>query len=262
MVRKKTCLLISGFLLTILFLSACGTSQADLDATAKQAAADVFETQTAAATNTPIPTSTPTFTPTPTKVPSLSDQEIAYANTVINLLKTYSGEWKNVFLLLIPYSDDASLSSSKTWLDQLAAALNLIHEANQSVSQLSASSRFAEVQTLLDDVSSDSANAIIMLSGLVLDRLNQDIIFPGWTEDMIWFIDLSFFSTIYTAQENLEEITQKILLGVSTTNITNDDSTDGRARWSPDGSRIAFLSDRNGNIDIFLMGQMGKIHNN
>ena len=54
-----------------IFLSACGPSQAELDATATQGAADNFATQTAqaptaTATFTPSPTATATFTPSPT----------------------------------------------------------------------------------------------------------------------------------------------------------------------------------------------------
>jgi basic membrane protein A len=63
----------SLLVVTALLLSACGTSQEDLDATATQIAAEIFATQTAQAptatptfTPTPTPTDTPTLTPTPT----------------------------------------------------------------------------------------------------------------------------------------------------------------------------------------------------
>lgn len=69
--RDKTLLSILGLLLTISLLSACGPSQAELDATASQAAAVMFATQTAEApTSTPIPTSTPTPTKIPTATPT------------------------------------------------------------------------------------------------------------------------------------------------------------------------------------------------
>jgi hypothetical protein len=53
------------FVLLILAMMACNLSRPDLDATATQAAADLFGTQTALA-----PTITPTFTPAPTETPT------------------------------------------------------------------------------------------------------------------------------------------------------------------------------------------------
>lgn len=58
-------LLIRLFLFVSFILSACGTSQAELEATASVEAANVFTTQTAL-----VPTDTPTFTPTPTDTPT------------------------------------------------------------------------------------------------------------------------------------------------------------------------------------------------
>jgi hypothetical protein len=75
--RKVTLLPILGGLVVIMFLSACGPSQTDLDATATHVAADIFATQTAdeptvtpTYTITPIPTNTPTATPDPNLVTS------------------------------------------------------------------------------------------------------------------------------------------------------------------------------------------------
>lgn len=62
MKQETIAILVIGLALS---LSACGPSQAELDATATQVAADIFATQTALA-----PTITPTFTPTPTFIPS------------------------------------------------------------------------------------------------------------------------------------------------------------------------------------------------
>jgi len=58
---KKLLLQVLTIVLLSIALVACGPSQAELDATATQAAADTFGTQTAQA-----PTATPTFTPSPT----------------------------------------------------------------------------------------------------------------------------------------------------------------------------------------------------
>src|SRR6266568_3992848 len=39
----------------------------------------------------------------------------------------------------------------------------------------------------------------------------------------------------------------------SLTNITNNPATVGQLTWSPDGARIAFVSDRDGNFEIYVM---------
>ena len=45
--------------------------------------------------------------------------------------------------------------------------------------------------------------------------------------------------------------------GSGVTNITNSPSYDFGATWSPDGSKIAFDSDRTGNHEIFVMDEFG-----
>lgn len=73
------------FLLTSV-LAACGPSQAQVDATAAQVAANDAATQTALApTVTPTSTSTPTITPspTPTPTPTMSEVEMAVATQAI-----------------------------------------------------------------------------------------------------------------------------------------------------------------------------------
>jgi Tol biopolymer transport system component len=45
--------------------------------------------------------------------------------------------------------------------------------------------------------------------------------------------------------------------GSQVTNITNNSANDSNPAWSPDGTRIAFVSDRNGNLDIFVMNPDG-----
>jgi Tol biopolymer transport system component len=41
------------------------------------------------------------------------------------------------------------------------------------------------------------------------------------------------------------------------TNITNNSARDGSPTWSPDGKKIAFVSDRGGNDDIYVMDANG-----
>lgn len=41
------------------------------------------------------------------------------------------------------------------------------------------------------------------------------------------------------------------------TNLTNNSASDQKPRWSPDGSRIAFESERDGNWEIYVMDEDG-----
>src|SRR3990170_6246104 len=41
--------------------------------------------------------------------------------------------------------------------------------------------------------------------------------------------------------------------GTGQTNLTNDPATDYAPAWSPDGTKIAFYSDRDGNLDVYVM---------
>jgi TolB protein len=45
--------------------------------------------------------------------------------------------------------------------------------------------------------------------------------------------------------------------GTGRVRLTNDGSTEGGPRWSPDGTRIAFYSDRDGDYELYLMNADG-----
>jgi len=45
--------------------------------------------------------------------------------------------------------------------------------------------------------------------------------------------------------------------GSQQTRLTCNDADDGSPTWSPDGKRIAFHSDRDGNYEIYVM-ELGK----
>jgi TolB protein len=45
--------------------------------------------------------------------------------------------------------------------------------------------------------------------------------------------------------------------GSDQTNLTNNPAIDLDPRWSPDGSRIAFSSDRDGNSEVYMMNADG-----
>lgn len=76
--NQKIHLLLTVLFLLVIFLPACGPSQAEIEATATQAAVSMYATQTAEAptattiptsTSTPLPTDTPTPSPSPTSTP-------------------------------------------------------------------------------------------------------------------------------------------------------------------------------------------------
>lgn len=89
--RKKTLISIIGGLVLFMVLSACGSSQEELDATTTQVAADQFSTQTAeapTATQTPTNTATPTITntPKPTNTPSATPTPLPTATPTFTLM--------------------------------------------------------------------------------------------------------------------------------------------------------------------------------
>ena len=45
--------------------------------------------------------------------------------------------------------------------------------------------------------------------------------------------------------------------GSGQTRLTDNDAEDDAPSWSPDGSRIAFQSDRDGNFEIYVMNADG-----
>jgi Tol biopolymer transport system component len=45
--------------------------------------------------------------------------------------------------------------------------------------------------------------------------------------------------------------------GTGLTDLTNSPGFDGRPQWSPDGTKIAFITRRNGNLDIYVMDPNG-----
>jgi hypothetical protein len=75
--KNQTLFILSVFI--TLLISACGPSQAEIDATSTQVAADIYATQTAqvpTATKTFTPTPTATFTATPTQTPTATSTPV------------------------------------------------------------------------------------------------------------------------------------------------------------------------------------------
>jgi TolB protein len=45
--------------------------------------------------------------------------------------------------------------------------------------------------------------------------------------------------------------------GSGTVRLTNDAAQDGQSAWSPDGTKIAFSTNRDGNLEIYVMNANG-----
>ena len=56
-------------------------------------------------------------------------------------------------------------------------------------------------------------------------------------------------------KETIEQDVEQAVTGPI--NLTNNQASDGHPSWSPDGTKIAFSSDRNGDLDVFIMNADG-----
>lgn len=181
-------------LLTVIFLAACGPSQAELDATITQVAAGEYMTQTAQAptstptpTNTPLPTQTPTptLTPTSTKTPKPKATEVPKNFTV----ETLDNGWSRYSYL----EDGFEISLPPNWelldlssgdLDQIMLALEdheqfgNIYSSDYFRSLVAAGIKTFAVET---SVKSLSAGIPTSLNILVMD-LRFDIQFDDYVE--------------------------------------------------------------------------------
>ena len=45
--------------------------------------------------------------------------------------------------------------------------------------------------------------------------------------------------------------------GSNLINLTNNDADEWASNWSPDGNKIAFITDRDGNKEIYVMNENG-----
>lgn len=75
---------------------------------------------------------------------------------------------------------------------------------------------------------------------------------PLWLRDVK--ISPSGEEIVFTYRGSLYKVPAK---GGKAVRLTTQDSYDANPVWSPDGSKIAFASDRNGNFDVFVMDAAG-----
>jgi tricorn protease len=85
---------------------------------------------------------------------------------------------------------------------------------------------------------------VLVLSSLVFGREARLVRYPSYSNGRIAF---TYLGDIWTADEN----------GQSVQRLTVNRARDAYPRFSPDGKLIAFSSDRNGNLDVFIIPASG-----
>lgn len=97
-----------------------------------------------------------------------------------------------------------------------------------------------------------------------LDLATQEVAVIYSSPDMISFLDLTADGSRIVFSQRVgggaledEEIAVVESDGTGYRRLTDNRSLDAYGRWSPDGGEIAFLTMRNGDMDIFVMGADG-----
>ncbi len=86
---------------------------------------------------------------------------------------------------------------------------------------------------------------------------NEYMVKPAWSPDGQWIALLNesgMFGDLYLVHPDGTTLTRLT--------TTNDISRDGNLVWSPDGSRIAYSAERDGNIEIYLLDVAAAIQGN
>jgi Tol biopolymer transport system component len=264
---ENRALYLLGLLLTVGTLAACGPSQAELDAQATQIAAAVVATQTAQApTSTPAPTATPAPTSTPTPPPG---EWIVFASTLGDDDGDDTSE-TDIYAMRVDGSETKRLTD---------------HPGSDWDPDLSPDGR----QVVFVSGRDGSIDIyVIGVDGAGLTRLTKDAADdaePAWSPDgehivyACWYtanIEEGRTFKIFTLQDS-EAIalfdTRSIKRLVSGIHVIGIDGADMRQltedeagedesgswspSWSPDGRRIVFTSDRDGDADIYIMNADG-----
>jgi Tol biopolymer transport system component len=80
---------------------------------------------------------------------------------------------------------------------------------------------------------------------------------PAWSPDGTKIVFSSARDNLYHNNTPAREIYRMSTNGSGVTRLTTNTVNDDWPTWSPDGSKVAFESDRNGNPDIYIMNPNG-----
>lgn len=93
-------------------------------------------------------------------------------------------------------------------------------------------------------------------SSALLSRFNQNML--SVMRDFVWNPRVNFQSSVpYVVAGSREERQTVLYLGQSG-RLTQDDATEGHPTWSPDGSRLVYVSSITGEGDLYLL-ELGKV---
>ena len=84
-----------------------------------------------------------------------------------------------------------------------------------------------------------------------------DDAYPAWSPDGKKIVFSSSISRQRTIVPKDAEICVMNADGTETKRLTNNNTGDGLPSWSPDGEKIVFCSDRDGNYEIYVMNADG-----
>ena len=125
--------------------------------------------------------------------------------------------------------------------------------------------------TAWDKAGNSIENSLIINSNndnwkLTISSLTQITSSDAWDIEPTWSPDGSKIAFSSNRSGNLStEASAKVDYdiwvmnsdGTGLSNLTNNPAYDGKPKWSPDGTKIAFVSDRSGNLDIWTMNADG-----
>ena len=91
----------------------------------------------------------------------------------------------------------------------------------------------------------------------IFSQFRNTSIGPGEIDPSVRSTPAGLIAFVSGSEAGNEEIYTMKADGSGLTNLTNNPATDTSPAWSPDGTRLAFLSDRNGQLDILSMKSDG-----
>ncbi len=109
-------------------------------------------------------------------------------------------------------------------------------------------------------VSEIAASDVAPVKPMRLTNNEANDIHPAWSPEgkrIAFSSDRDGNFEIYVMNAATPDITVSNVASVKPKRLTNNNAKDTRPSWSPDGTKIAFASDRDGNLEIYMMDADG-----